>query len=144
MGADDARDVTQEALLKAWRSLDQLRRRDDARPWLHAIVVNESRQLLRNRRRRPQLAEVEPAAEFSPGLVTPDISAQVADRDRLDRAFVQLDADQRAALALHYVTDLSVPQVAVALGVREGTVKSRIHAAVQRMRTELEQQDRRG
>ena len=70
------------------------------------------------------------------------ISSQtLAERDRLDRAFARLDADHRAALALHYVVDLTVPQIAVALGVREGTVKSRIHAAVQQMRTELERQD---
>jgi RNA polymerase sigma-70 factor (ECF subfamily) len=74
---------------------------------------------------------------------TPDASRTVAESDRLDQAFSRLDADHRAALALHYVVDLTVPQIAVALGIREGTVKSRIHAAVQRMRHELDRQDAR-
>jgi RNA polymerase sigma-70 factor (ECF subfamily) len=75
--------------------------------------------------------------------ITPDGSRQLAERDLLDRAFGHLDADHRAALALHYVVDLTVPQIAVALGVREGTVKSRIHAAKEQMRIALEREDAR-
>jgi RNA polymerase sigma factor (sigma-70 family) len=138
VGPLDARDVTQDALVIAWSKLASLRRRDDARPWLHAIVVNQCRQLLRSQRRRPRLIDIDQPGVVDRGPSTPDTSRAVAERDRLDRAFGRLDADHRAALALHYVTDLTVPQIAVALGIREGTVKSRIHAAVKRMRVELD------
>jgi RNA polymerase sigma-70 factor, ECF subfamily len=141
VGADDARDVTQDALLAAWRGLDSLRRRDQPRPWLHAIVVNACRQHLRRQRRWPRLIEPRDPAVAERAAWTPDQSAAVAERDRLDRAFAHLDADHRAALALHYVLDLSVPQIAIALGVREGTVKSRIHVAKERMRAELGRQE---
>lgn len=143
VGPDDARDVTQDALVAAWKKVADLRRRDDARPWLHAIVVNQSRQLLRSQRRRPRAIDLaEPGVADRAGA-TSDSTARVAERDRLDRAFARLDADHRAALALHYVTDLTVPQIAVVLGVREGTVKSRVHSAVQQMRTELDRQETR-
>jgi RNA polymerase sigma-70 factor (ECF subfamily) len=70
-----------------------------------------------------------------------DGSTVLAERDRLDRAFDGLPADQRIALALHYALDLSVPQVAAALSVPEGTVKSRIHAGIERLRAALAAED---
>jgi len=70
-----------------------------------------------------------------------DRSTVLAERDRLDRAFELLPADQRIALALHYALDLSVPQVAAALSVPEGTVKSRIHAGVERLRAVMAAED---
>jgi RNA polymerase sigma-70 factor (ECF subfamily) len=143
VGLHDARDVTQDALITAWTRLGSLRRRDDPRPWLHAIVVNQSRQFLRTQRRRPRWVDIVETGVTDRAGATPDASHALAERDRLDRAFRRLDVEHRAALALHYVVDLTVPQIAVVLGVREGTVKSRIHAAVQRMRDELERQDRR-
>jgi RNA polymerase sigma-70 factor (ECF subfamily) len=72
-----------------------------------------------------------------------DGSTLRAERDRLDRAFDALPADQRIALALHYALDLSVPQVAAALSVPDGTVKSRIHAGVERLRAVLAEEDKR-
>lgn len=141
VGPHDARDVTQDALVIGWSKLGSLRRRDDPRPWLHAIVVNKCRQLLRTQRRGPRWIDIDQPGVADRAGTSADSSGTQAERDRLDRAFSRLDADHRAALALHYVVDMTVPQIAVALGVREGTVKSRIHAAVQRMRTELERQD---
>jgi RNA polymerase sigma-70 factor (ECF subfamily) len=143
VGPHDARDVTQDALISAWSKLGSLRRRDNPRPWLHAIVVNQCRQLLRVQRRGPRWLDLEQPGVVDRAGSSPDTSRNLAERDRLDRAFARLDADHRAALALHYVVDLTVPQIAIALGVREGTVKSRIHAATQRMRQELERQDAR-
>ena len=70
-----------------------------------------------------------------------DGATVLAERDRLDRAFDGLPADQRIALALHYALDLSVPQVAAALSVPEGTVKSRIHAGIERLRVALAAED---
>jgi RNA polymerase sigma-70 factor (ECF subfamily) len=144
VGPHDARDATQDALVIAWSRLSTLRRREDPLPWLYAIVVNECRQLLRAQRGRPRWIDIDQPGISDRVGITADSSATQAERDRLDRAFSRLDAEHRSALALHYVTDLTVPQIAVALGVREGTVKSRIHAAIQRMRTELDRQDARG
>lgn len=139
VGEADARDVTQEALVDAWRGFARLRDRDRVRPWLHAIVANRSRKHLRARRSRPRLIAV---AGWPEGAED-DRTTALAERDRLDRAFESLPADQRIALVLHYVTDLSVPQVAAVLSVPEGTVKSRIHAGVDRLRAALAVEDER-
>jgi RNA polymerase sigma-70 factor, ECF subfamily len=139
VGAADARDVTQEALVDAWRGFARLRDRDRVRTWLHAIVVNRSRKHLRARRSRPRFVSVTRWPERNED----DRSTVLAERDRLDRAFESLPADQRIALALHYTIDLSVPQVAAVLSVPDGTVKSRIHAGVERLRAALVAEDER-
>ena len=139
VGEADARDVTQEALLDAWRGFARLRDPDRVRPWLHAIVANRSRKHLRARRSRPRFISV---TTWPEGAVD-DRSTALAERDRLDGAFESLPADQRIALALHYALDLSVPQVAAALSVPEGTVKSRIHAGVEQLRAVLAAEEKR-
>ena len=53
-----------------------------------------------------------------------------------------MTADQRIVLALHYSLDLAVPQVAAVLSVPEGTVKSRVHAGVERLRSTLAAEDK--
>jgi RNA polymerase sigma-70 factor (ECF subfamily) len=138
VGEADARDVTQESLLDAWRGLARLRDRERVRPWLHAIVANRSRKYLRARRSRPQFISV----SSWPESAVDDPSGALAERDRLDRAFEALPVDQRIALALHYALDLSVPQVAAALSVPDGTVKSRIHAGIERLRAVLAAEDK--
>ena len=138
VGEADARDVTQEALLDAWRGFAQLRDPERVRPWLHAIVANRSRKHLRARRSRPRLVFI---SSWPEGTVD-DRSTALAERDRLDGAFDSLPADQRIALALHYALDLSVPQVAAVLSVPDGTVKSRIHAGVERLRAVLAAEDK--
>jgi len=137
VGEADARDVTQEALLDAWRGFARFRDPERVRPWLHAIVANRSRKHLRARRSRPRVV---PILDWPEGTVD-DRSTVLAERDRLDRAFDALPADQRIALALHYALDLSVPQVAAALSVPDGTVKSRIHSGVERLRAVLTAED---
>lgn len=139
VGEADARDVTQEALLDAWRGFARFRDPERVRAWLHAIVANRSRKHLRARRSRPRFV---PMLNSPEGTVD-DRSAVLAERDRLDRAFDALPADQRIALALHYALDLSVPQVAAVLAVPDGTVKSRIHAGVERLRAELGAEEER-
>lgn len=139
VGEADARDVTQESLVDAWRGFARLRDRERLRPWLHAIVANRARKHLRAQRSRPRFI----AVSTWPERAVDDRSTAIAERDRLDRAFEALPADQRVALALHYAIDLSVPQVAAALSVSEGTVKSRIHAGVDRLRAVLAAEDKR-
>jgi RNA polymerase sigma-70 factor (ECF subfamily) len=136
VGVDGAEDVVQDSLVDAWRGLHRLRDRGSARSWLHAIVVNRASKHLRSARSRPRTIRVE-TFDDQPGGQAEDPSTAIADRDRLNRAFETLSAEQRACVVLHYGFDQSVPQIAEALEIAEGTVKSRIHAGVQRLRTTI-------
>lgn len=138
-GTADADDVTQDALADAWRGFDRLRDEARVRAWLHSIVVNRARKHLRFRRFRPRTVEINPELMSS---AERDPSLSVAERDRLDRAFERLPVDQRACVALHHSIGASVPEIAAALGIPEGTVKSRINAAVVRLRAALREDER--
>jgi RNA polymerase sigma-70 factor (ECF subfamily) len=137
VGPDDARDVAQESLVAAWRDLPNLRRVDRFDIWLRRIVINRSRNALRSRGRRPTepLVGVTVAETASPN---PDFRDAVHARDALDAAFGELSPDHRAAVVLHYGADLSIRETAAAMGVAVGTAKSRLNAALRRMRAVME------
>ena len=73
----------------------------------------------------------------------PDGQQALALRDQLERGFRRLPPDQRAVLVLHFYLDLPDAQVADALGVPLGTMKSRLHRATAALRAALEADDRR-
>ena len=137
VGADEARDVAQEAFVAAWRDLPNLRQVERFEVWLRRIVINRSRNALRSRGRRPtqRLEGMTVAETASPH---PDFRDAIHARDALDAAFAELSADHRAAVVLHYGAELSIRETAEAMGVAVGTAKSRLNAALGRMRAVME------
>ena len=129
-----ADDATQETIVRAWRDLPSLRDPDRFDAWLRRLLVNachdEGRRL---RQRRPEISLL-PIHEPAIG----DASAALADRDALDRGFRRLTQEHRTAMVLHHYVGLSLPEVADAVGVPLGTVKSRVHHATQALRAALE------
>jgi RNA polymerase sigma factor (sigma-70 family) len=127
--AADAEDATQEALFRAWRAAATLREADEAGAWLDRILVN----VCRDRLRRGRTIRFIPLADHGggPGL---DPFQTVLDRDEVLRAMAGLDADQRIVVVLHYWAGLTLDGVAARVGWPVGTVKSRLHRALERMR----------
>ena len=137
VGPDDARDVAQESFVAAWRDLPNLRKVDRFETWLRRIVINRSRNALRSRGRRPtQRLEGMTVAETASR--NPDFRDAIHAHDALDAAFQGLSADHRAAVVLHYGAELSIRETAEAMGVAVGTAKSRLNAALGRMRAVME------
>ena len=135
--AHQAEDAVQDALVRAWQGLPELRDPERWEAWLHRLIVNACAD--QGRRRVRQSVEVR-MAWFDPAAG--DEVRLVDDHDQLDRGFRKLKPDHRAAVVLHYYLGLSVPEVAEALGVPVGTAKSRIHYAVDAMRAALEADER--
>jgi len=133
----DAEDVVQDALVKAFTRLDQFRRGNEFRPWLLAIVANEARNRVRGSGRRSVL-ELRVAGQRHGVAPDPAVEATATDtRQRLLSAVAQLPARDREVLALRYFAELSEAETAAALGCAVGTVKSRAHRALARLRVEL-------
>ncbi|NUO58657.1 MAG: sigma-70 family RNA polymerase sigma factor [Hamadaea sp.] len=109
-----AQDVTQEAYARAWQRWRQVSGYDDAEAWLRVVVTRLVQDWWRHLgvRRRTRLEPVLPQPAPSEDTVL------------LTTALKQLPPAQRQALALHYLLDLSVAQIAAETGVSEGTVKS--------------------
>lgn len=120
---EDALDASQEALIRAWRRLPTLRDPASFEPWLRSIAANAARDLVRERS-RVRSVPVELAGDL------PDTS-QSASATHLDvrGALASLPAPARATAERHYLRDEAVSEVSAGLGIPEGTVKSRLHAA---------------
>jgi RNA polymerase sigma factor (sigma-70 family) len=128
-----AEDAVQDALVHAWRNLRGLRDPDRFDAWLHRLLVNACKDQVRRRQRRPLEVPVldidEPASD--------DALGRLVDRDELERVFLQLPVEQRAALVLTHYVGLTAPEVATILGIPAGTVSSRLHYGTRAMRALL-------
>jgi RNA polymerase sigma factor (sigma-70 family) len=132
VGETLARDLVQEAFLAAWQQLPRLRDPDRFAPWLHRIVVNRGRSMLR---RGSSVREIPVTAMHEATLAGPSGGLPAAEaRAVLATAMGALSYDQRAVIALHYAAGLSLREVAEALDVPVGTAKSRLAAALEALR----------
>jgi RNA polymerase sigma-70 factor (ECF subfamily) len=131
---EEARDVVQEAFVKAYRALGRFRGDAPVRPWLLRIVANEAKNSRRGRTRRADrevrhgtLAVVSPPA--------PDeLAALSMDARHLLDALATLGHDDREVLVYRYVIGLTETETAVSIGAPVGTVKSRSSRALTRLR----------
>ena len=136
---DAADDAVQDTLLKAWRDLPRLREPDRFDAWLHRLLVNACHDHGRRLRRRK--AET-PLLDVHQGSIS-DAAQLVADRDELDGAFRRLDGQERAVIVLRHYLGLSTAEAAAALGMREGTLKSKLHRAMNAMSAAIAAERRR-
>ena len=125
-----ARDAVQDGLIRAWRDLRKLRDAERFDAWVYRLTVNACLDQLRRRRRR--VIEVEITELHAPPV--PDAADSQADEDLVERVLLGLDPRGRAIVVLHYYAGLPLSEVATALGIPIGTVKSRLHRALGEMR----------
>ena len=124
-------ELVQETFLRAWKGIGRFRLGAPVKPWLVRIAVNLALDA-RARRRLP----VEPLPEAEQGGLDPALG-HADDKDEVRRALSHLSDDHRRVVVLRYFVDLSTEDVAKALGVREGTVKSRLSRAFEHLREVL-------
>jgi RNA polymerase sigma factor (sigma-70 family) len=132
--SSDAEEAAHDAFVKAFGALGRFRR-----PWLLAIVANEARNRRRSAGRRHALA-LRAAQEIRPGDAAPSPEAAVLGREQrgvLLEAVNRLSEEHRLVVACRYFLDLSEAETASVLGIRRGTVKSRLSRALQRLREEV-------
>ncbi len=138
--AADAEDVAQDAFVKAYYALDRFRAGAPFRPWLLRIVANEAINRRKAAGRRPTvgLSVVEDRASGDTAL-SPEASALARERRELVLdALRKMREEDRLVIAYRYFFDLSEIEMAEALGVARGTVKSRLSRAIARLRTVME------
>jgi RNA polymerase sigma-70 factor (ECF subfamily) len=128
-----AEDAMQEALIKMWKHLPSLRLQSSLKAWLVRVVVNEVKQQFRKK----QVSTV--PLERAPDMAGDFSEAETAivhdeERQHLKKALEMLSPEQREAVVLRYFSDLTVPEIAVATGQREGTIKSRLSRALDQLR----------
>lgn len=128
----DAEDATQETLLLAWRGWPRLRDPERFGAWFDRILVNVCYERLRRRRRSPTVALPEEI-----GAGKDQVAASIA-RDSVGRALLGLTPEQRIVIVLRYWRDLPIEEIAERLGVPSGTVRSRLHYALEALRADID------
>lgn len=138
--ADLAADATQEAWIEIQRGIARLEDTDAFAAWAYRIVSRRCARIIRGRQRlrrtRSMLAR-EPDASFT----TPEREQARSDLGAVRRALATLPGNQRAAIGLFYLEEMSVAEVAIALDVPPGTVKTRLMHARNKLRALLEGDD---
>jgi len=136
-----AADLTQQTFVRAWEGLPGLRATGAFRGWLHRIAANLVRDQVKSGRARlevPASALPDDPRAASGAGPPPEERVEASDlRRAVWEALDQLPADQRAAVVMHHLEGLSVTEIARAVGVRPGTVMSRLARAREALRRRL-------
>jgi RNA polymerase sigma-70 factor (ECF subfamily) len=129
-------DALQEAYVRAFQALGGFERRSAVSTWLYRIAYNACVDELRRAGRRPEdpLELVARAPDPRPGA-----EAEVAERDRIERALAALSPEHRAAVVLVDAQGFDYASAAEALGVAEGTIASRLSTARAALRAALDE-----
>lgn len=136
--ADDAKDIAQDAFLRAWKHLGTFDSQRSLRPWLLSIAAN----LARNRRRSAGRYFAALTRAFRERPLSADVeeqSAQSFQAAELWKAVQKLNLLDQQIIYLRYFLELSVGETAQVLAVPEGTVKSRLSRALDKLRNIIQQ-----
>lgn len=141
---EDAQDCMQEAMLRIYRAMNGFKGQSSFATWVYRITMNTCLDELRRRKTRTS-ASLDAMLDlgFSPSdeYDTPEHHSLRAEQKRMiEKAIVSLPEDMRAAIVLRDVQGLSYEEIAVALGINVGTIKSRISRGREKLRDALNKQ----
>ncbi len=142
----DADDAAQEAMIRVVRNLDTFDGRSAFGTWVYRIATNTALDELRRRKRRPQLHVVADDEDDGPPEAADPLADRqveaVADRMAIDSALADLPEEFKAPVVMRDVGDLDYAEIAAALDVPIGTVKSRIARGRKMLVEQLGNRDR--
>lgn len=129
-GTSAAEDLVQESFLTAHRRWDRVSQYDNPRAWVRRVLINRATSW-----RRRVASEVRAVARVGPPEAEPpDLTPETAE---VWRAVHRLPRRQQQAVALHYIGQLSMMEIAESMGCSEGAVKSHLHRAREQLRGTL-------
>ena len=132
-----AEDVVQEALLRAWKSLDALRDDDAAKPWLLTIVRRENARYFE--RRRLETVDIDNLTAAQAALLA---EAPDEELSELREAIFELDDDYREPLVLQVLMGYSTTEIGELMGLKQGAVLTRLHRARLKLKDNVAQEER--
>ncbi len=132
-----AEDVVQEALLRAWKSLDALRDDAAAKQWLLTIVRRENARYFE--RRRLETVDIDNLTASQAALLaeTPD-----EELDDLRESIYELEDDYREPLVLQVLMGYSTTEIGELMGLKQGAVLTRLHRARLKLKDKVAQEER--
>jgi RNA polymerase sigma-70 factor (ECF subfamily) len=139
---EDARDALQETFVKCWRNRDQVAEIRQLKSWIFRVALNTGRDMRQAawRRRRRALADGEAIAD-RPRYEPETIVHQQEQMVRLREAIIELRQEEQEVFLLRQNGDMTYDEIAVAIGIPTGTVKTRMRLAVTKLRLALHPND---
>jgi len=143
---EDAHDLTQEAFIKAYRSLDSFKGQSSFYTWIYRIAVNRTINFLKKRNRRVNLSlnDMDANVENNPELVslvsdkTPRRDANLTElQEKLNEAMQRLSESHRLVVTLHDIQGMSHEEIGKIVNCNTGTVRSRLFYARQQLQAHL-------
>ncbi len=132
--ADEAEDIAQDTFLRAYRFIHTFDSSRSFRPWLLSITANLARNCLRSLRR--YLGALQRFAHGEPQPV-PSLRESEDEAQQLWEQIRRMRLEDQQVLYLRYFLELSDMEISVALSIPVGTVKSRLHRALGRLRSQM-------
>ena len=133
---DTAEELTQETLLRAWRSRDRLRDTEKIRVWVFQIALNQWRDHCRRISRQRRNSDLE-ECEITDGQAADTAAEQREDINRTMAAIQKLPDRQRDVLYLHACEGLAIAEISTLLEIAPGAVKSSLSMARKQLRSRL-------
>ena len=128
-----AEDVVQEALLRAWKSLDALRDETLAKQWLLTIVRRENARYFE--RKRLETVDIDNLTASQAALLAVEDDKEL---DDMRQAIYELDDDYREPLVLQVLMGFSTNEIAEQMGLKQGAVLTRLHRARAKLAEKME------
>ncbi len=136
-----AEDLAQEVFLRVLRSISQYRHPHPFKPWLYQIATNLARDHFKRAESRYVVAMPDDASSFPADSQPEDAFLLSAEGQSVAQAIRLLPLHQREVVVLRYYQELSLAEIAGALAIPVGTVKSRLSLGIQRLRAMLLEQE---
>ena len=129
-------DLTQESFIRAWQHTEQLRDGRALGGWVYRIAGNVSRQYWRRHKHKGSMSVDQLRIEEKDGSEAGD-PEDFEQLERLNNAVMGLSLKLREPIVLHYMQQLTISEATQALGIREGTFKSRLNRALKALRRQM-------
>lgn len=137
---EDANDVMQNVMMKAWMNLDTFRKASKLSTWLYRIAINESLDFVRHQKSASMTS-----ADDDPGIANTLMADQYFDGDeteaQLQEAIAQLPDVQRTVFNLRYYDEMKYNEMSKVLNTSEGALKASYHIAVKKISDFFKQRD---
>jgi RNA polymerase sigma-70 factor (ECF subfamily) len=130
---DDADDVMQNAMLKAWNNIDSFRSDSKLSTWLYRIVINESLDFIRKQKNMAAVSTDRSEAGIDNTLTADRYFDGDAAQAKLQAAIAQLHEVQRTVFNLRYYDDMKYSEISKILDTSEGALKASYHIAVKKI-----------
>ena len=130
----DSEDIIQETLITAIKNINKFHGKSAFYTWLHGILINKARHLIRKRKVHVTIEEIPEPISSSDHIKTIDL--KIARKNLLNK-IANLSLCYREVLILRYFEDFKISEIAKTLSISNGTVKSRLHYVLKQLRTKV-------